>query len=113
VAYIDVITNRILISLQFKTYINIAVSYKHTIITLKMEAVNTSKTSLNFYQTAKHNVPEDSLRSSGNENRKSHKTGTFNSDSDIYLKSYFKFHKFVLGLYRFSFRPDVAAIDFS
>jgi hypothetical protein len=33
-----------------------------TIITLMMEEVSTSETSVNFYQTARGNIPEDSNR---------------------------------------------------
>jgi hypothetical protein len=33
---------------------------KHDLIALMMEAASTSETSVNFYQTARRNIPEDS-----------------------------------------------------
>jgi hypothetical protein len=38
----------------------IASPFKLLLIALKMEEANTSETSLNFYQTARSNYPEDS-----------------------------------------------------
>jgi hypothetical protein len=35
-------------------------SVRSTITTLMMETVSTSETSVNFYQTARRNIPEDS-----------------------------------------------------
>jgi hypothetical protein len=43
------------------------------VIALMMEAANTSETSVNFYQTTRHNIPEDShLHTRRRENLKSH-----------------------------------------
>jgi hypothetical protein len=43
------------------------------VIALMMEAVNTSETSVNFYQTTQHNIPEDShLHTCRRDNPKSH-----------------------------------------
>jgi hypothetical protein len=48
------------------------------VIALKMEAVNTSETSVNIYQTTRRNIPEDShLHTRLRENPKSHQI--FNS----------------------------------
>jgi hypothetical protein len=45
-----------------------------TIIALMMEAVSTSETTVNFYQTTRCNIPEDShLHTRRRENLKSHK----------------------------------------
>jgi hypothetical protein len=43
------------------------------VIALMMEAISTSKTSVNFYQTTRRNIPENShLRTGRRENLKSH-----------------------------------------
>jgi hypothetical protein len=43
------------------------------VITLMMEAASTSETSVNFYQTTRRNIPEDShLHTHRRENIKSH-----------------------------------------
>jgi hypothetical protein len=68
---------------------------------MMMAAVSTSQTSVNFYQTTRRNIPEDShLHTRHRENPKSHKTGTFHIDSGVSLKSYhFKRYKDGLELY--------------
>jgi hypothetical protein len=42
------------------------------LIVLMMEAVSTSETSVNFYQTTRRNIPEDSFHIRRRENLKSH-----------------------------------------
>jgi hypothetical protein len=52
-----------------------ALRLQHNWIVLMMEAVSTSKTSVNIYQTARRNIPEDShLHNLRRENLKSHIT---------------------------------------
>jgi hypothetical protein len=41
-------------------------------IALTIEAASTSETSVDFYQTKRHNIPEDILRTRHRENLKSH-----------------------------------------
>jgi hypothetical protein len=50
-----------------------AISIIRALIALQMEAVSTSETSVNFYQTTRRNIPEDShLHTRRCENLKSH-----------------------------------------
>jgi hypothetical protein len=51
-----------------------------SIIALTMEAVRTSETSVNVYQTSRRNMPEDShLRAHRRKNLKSHKNILFSN----------------------------------
>jgi hypothetical protein len=51
----------------------LVVSIIRAMIALKMEAASTSETSVNFYQTTRRNIPEDShLHTRHRENLKSH-----------------------------------------
>jgi hypothetical protein len=66
---------------------------KINIFALMMEAVSTSETSVNFYQTTRPNIPEDSYLHTGRrENLKSHKTYVEPEEDSSHPHIIFKIH---------------------